>query len=363
MNTEIHSLLRLGLCPGIGNAYAQKLLTHFGSATAIFDASTKVLSTHIGTTRASHLKAAANEQRIQQELQFIARQEIKPLSILDSDYPQKLKEIPDAPYLLFYKGKTTLNARRQIAVIGSRKNTPYGKEITLELIKGLQEYNITVVSGMAYGIDGLAHRAALSGQLPTIGVLGHGLDRIYPSAHNAIAKEILQQGALLTEYWSETIPDRQNFPMRNRIVAGMTDATIVIETDIKGGAMITAKLALGYNREVFAVPGRVTDGRSLGCNYLIQTQIAQLVTSADDVLSFLGWKETQIKSPAQTKLFADLSAGETQILQLMDAKECIHIDELQLKSGMKSSGLANILLQLEVQGIISTLPGKRYKLN
>jgi len=241
----------------------------------------------------------------------------------------------------------------------------YGKEWTKHLIDSLKPYNITIVSGMAYGIDSTAHKQALYNDVPTIGVLAHGLDRIYPSIHERMAGEMLTDGGLLTEYRSYTTPDRQNFPLRNRIVAGMTAATIVVETDIKGGAMITAKLALGYDRDVMAVPGRVQDLKSSGCNYLIKTQMAQLVTDADDVLQMLGWKDEKPASPKsiQPQLFAHFNEKEHRVIDLIGHRDIVHIDELQLKSGIADSHLASLLLQLEFQEIVTALPGKRYKLN
>lgn len=365
MNKEIHALIRLGLIDGIGHAYARKLLEHFGAAAAVFEAGPKALASLLGAERAASIRNPVPERQIQEELQFIDRQDIKVLSVLDKDYPQKLRHIPDAPYLLFSKGLADLNAPRQLAIIGSRSHTAYGKEMTLELIRGLRAYGITIVSGMAYGIDVIAHKAAMEHQLPTLAVLAHGLDRVYPAAHSQVARELCTHGALLTEYRTGTRPDKPNFPMRNRIVAGMTDATIVMETDIKGGAMITAKLAFGYNREVFALPGRATDERSLGCNQLIRTQIAQLISSAEDVLHFMAWKDTVMKDQKaiQASLFKELSREEAGLVQWLRGKDWVHIDELQLKSGMNSSGLANTLLQLEFRELISSLPGKRYKLN
>ncbi|WP_222164982.1 DNA-processing protein DprA [Edaphocola aurantiacus] len=367
MNTETYSLLQLGMIEGIGDAYATQLLNHFLNARAIFGASFKELSTLVGTTKARNiLSCSENDASIENELDFMLRNEIIPISILDERYPQKLRSIPDAPYLIFFKGnEAALNSQRQLAIVGSRMLTAYGKEWTQYIVDALKPYNVTIVSGMAYGIDSVAHNQALKSNMSTIGVLAHGLDRIYPNVHERMASEMIAKGGLITEFKSQTIPERQHFPMRNRIVAGMTDATIVVETDVKGGAMITAKLAVGYNRDVMAIPGRVQDARSSGCNYLIKTQMAHLVTELEDVLQLMNWNDEDITSSRsiQQRLFTHCNEKEHKIIDLIGYKNTMHIDELQLKSGIDDSQLANLLLQLEFQDIVTVLPGKRYKLN
>lgn len=366
MKTETYSLLQLGMIKGIGNTCAINLLRHFQCAGAIFDASFKELNHLIGAQRARSLLSYTPDQfLIEREIAFTEEQDIRIISVLDDQYPEKLRNIPDAPYLLFYKGSALLNAPRQIAIVGTRAPSEHGKEWTKYIVEALQAYNITVVSGMAYGIDGIAHKQSLAHQIPTIGVLAHGLDRIYPNAHKRIGHDMLNAGGLLTEYWSQTIPERQNFPMRNRIVAGMTDATLVVETDVKGGAMITAKLALSYDRDVMAVPGRVKDLSSSGCNYLIKTQMAQLVCDVDDIVQIMGWDEPKATPVMniQPRLFMHCDEREHKVINLMQHRDMIHIDELQLKSGLRESQLANILLQLEFQDLVTALPGKRFKLN
>lgn len=366
MNTETYSLLQLGMIDGIGDAYAVQLLNHFQCAQAIFGASFKEINALVGSPKARNiLSDFKHSNSIKEELDFMQQNGIDAISILDDRYPQKLRNIPDAPYLIFFKGNAPLNNRRQLAIVGSRTPTDYGKEWTQNIVDAMKPYNVTIVSGMAYGIDSVAHKQALKNGMSTIGVLAHGLDRIYPKAHERLSTEMIATGGLITEYKSQTIPERQHFPMRNRIVAGMTDATIVVETDIKGGAMITAKLAVGYNRDVMAVPGRVQDNRSSGCNYLIKTQMAQLITGLDDVLALLGWDDGNIvpTKSIQQKLFIHCSDREHKIIDLMGYKDVMHIDELQLKSGIDDCQLANLLLQLEFQDIVTVLPGKRYKLN
>lgn len=366
MNTELYHLLALQHIKGIGDVLSRKLLEHFGSASAIFKASAKKLREvdNIDQQRLSLILKELNHKEIEREIKFMQEHEVTLHSIIDESYPSLLKQIPDAPYLLFSKGKAQLNPARPLAIVGTRNNTPQGKLFTEELIKELKKYQPTIVSGLAYGIDIIAHKAALENNLPTIGVLAHGLDRIYPPEHKNTASKMLEEGGLLTEFPSNTQPEKGNFPARNRIVAGMSLATLVIETNVKGGAMITAKLALSYNRDVFALPGRYNDPRSAGCHYLIQTNIAQLFTAASDIANFLNWdaKETKKQKAMQAKLFETFSANEQTLLNLLAQKEQVHVDELQIKTGFTSSALATLLLQLEFQNTITSLPGKRYAL-
>jgi DNA processing protein len=225
-----------------------------------------------------------------------------------ASFPKRLVQCEDAPIILYYKGTANLNAQKMLAIIGTRKNTEYGRKITEDLLEKLKEHQPLIISGLAVGIDIIAHKAAIQQKLPTIGVLAHGLDRIYPTNHRGTAKEMVLNGGLLTEYISGTNPDKQNFPMRNRIVAGLADATIVIETDIKGGSMITANLANGYNREVLAYPGSIYSNASSGCHHLIKTLKANIITDANDIVELLNWDTTTKKvKPTQRELFIELS--------------------------------------------------------
>jgi DNA processing protein len=266
--------------------------------------------------------------------------------------------------LLFYKGNADLNASRIVSIVGTRNHTVYGKSFTEKLVKDLAGENVLIVSGLAFGIDAIAHKAALKYGLPTVGAVGHGLDIIYPSENKGLAKEMVQEeGGIISEFFSGTKPDKHNFPLRNRIVAGLADATIVVETAVKGGSMITAKLADSYNRDVFAVPGRVDDSKSKGCNYLIQYNKAILLTDAKQLMQVMGWEEKKKENaPRQKELFIELSAEEKQVVQLIKEKDVVHIDEINLKSGLNSSTIAAAILNLELQNIIATLPGKMYKL-
>jgi DNA processing protein len=249
-----------------------------------------------------------------------------------------------------------------LAIIGTRKNTEYGAKMIDRMMEQFQVANdLVIVSGLALGIDGLAHKSALKNNMPTLGVVAHGLDIVYPSNHKKLAQEMLEKGGLLSEYPLKSKIELANFPMRNRIVAGLCDASIIVESDVKGGAMITSKLAIGYNREVFAFPGRSIDNRSAGCNELIKKNMAQLIESGDDVLKFMNWTNDQNKNKAkQTLLFTQLNEQEQLLIKLIQEKEMIHADELKLKSALSDSKLASYLLQLEMQNLIKSLPGKQY---
>lgn len=317
----------------------------------------------IGSVRAHSIKTFNDFKPAEDEIKFIEKYKIKPLFLTDKEYPQRLLNCYDSPTLVFYKGAADLNCSRVVAIVGTRSHTDYGKSFTEKLIRDLSDQGILIISGLAYGIDAIAHKAALKNNLPTLGVVGHGLDKMYPYDHASLAKDMVKHnGGILTEFFSGTKPDKHNFPLRNRIVAGLSDATVVVETHIKGGSMITAKLADAYNRDVFAVPGRTTDKYSSGCNHLIKYNKAILLTDADEMLDILGWKEKKKEARKQKELFIELSSEEKQVIQLLQEKESIHIDEINLKSGLSSSAAAAAILNLELQGVVTSMPGKMYKL-
>ncbi|HRN55260.1 MAG TPA: DNA-processing protein DprA [Agriterribacter sp.] len=352
------------MVPHIGDVHARELLQHFGSAQQIFAARKSSLDKFpgIGLVRSASIKAFSDFQRAEEELLFIERYNITVLRQTDAAYPQRLLHCYDAPSLLYYKGTADLNHHRIMAIIGTRSHTEYGKEMTGKIIEAIASHHVLVVSGLAYGIDALAHKAALKNKLSTTGVLAHGLDRIYPSAHKALAKEMTAHGGLLTDFMSGAKPDKQNFPKRNRIVAGMADATLVIETQLNGGSMITAELANNYNKDVFALPGKATDAKSAGCNYLIRSNKAALITSGKELLEFMNWSETPLKNKAiQKTLFAELTAEEKTILKIITEKETASIDDITPHCRFSSSMIAAAILNLELQGIITCLPGKIYK--
>ncbi len=357
--------IALTMVPQIGDVHASTLLQHFEFAEDIFSARRSDLDkiSGIGTVRAKSIKTFNNFKKAEAEIQFLEKYKIQVLTRRNQLYPKRLLHCYDAPSVLYYKGKADLNSSRILSVIGTRNHTEYGKEITERIIQDLAEYNVIIVSGLAYGIDADAHRAALKYALPTIGVLAHGLDRMYPPSHTSLAKEMTATGGLLTDFTSGTKPDKQNFPKRNRIVAAMADATLVIETGLEGGSMITAELANNYNKDVFAVPGRMTDQKSAGCNYLIKTNKAALITSGIDILDFMNWSNTSSKKVARQKeLFIDFSTDEQQIIKMLEEKTPLHIDEINLGCDLSSSSIAGAILNLELKGVISSLPGKMYKL-
>lgn len=348
----------------IGYRFGRRLLQVFGSAKAIFTAPLKQLKTldGMGEKKAAVFSQQPDLKRLNAEVDFIIKHNIQPIFITDDNYPDKLRECNDAPIMLYYKGTVSLKHPKMVAIVGSRDNTDYGARMTEELIEGLKQEDVIIVSGLALGIDVIAHRKALQAGIPTIGVVAHGLDTIYPPQHKHVAKEMIKQGGLLTEYLSNTIPDKYNFPMRNRIVAGLSDVTIVVETAKKGGAMITAKLATSYNRDVVAFPGRIIDKRSEGCNYLIRTNIAQLITCADDLLELMNWKSDDSKKVIQAKLFDHLTDEEMKIATILDDSEGMHIDELLLKSDFTPAQLSSLLLTMELAGSVKALPGKRFRM-
>lgn len=357
--------LSLTLVPNIGPVQA-KLLLQYCEPEEIFHAKKSFLEKieGIGPVRAESIKKFDDFYRAEEEIKFIEKYNITPLFITDPAYPKRLLNCFDPPTLLFYKGTADLNTEKLVAIIGSRSHTEYARQVTDKLVKDLAEQQVTVVSGLAYGVDGLAHKAAIKNNLPTVGVLAHGLNQIYPPEHAGLAKDMVAgNGGLLTEFGSHSKPDRHNFPARNRIVAGMCDATIVIETGIKGGSMITAELANNYNKDVFAIPGKVTDTKSAGCNYLIKNNKAILLTDGQQLAEIMGWQQQKKKvGGRQKKLFIEMGPDEKMIADILQEKEAVHIDEINARSGLSSSAVAAAILSLELQNVVLSLPGKQYQL-
>lgn len=358
--------LALTMIKGIGDITIRNLISHFGTTEEIFKARKQQLEAvpGIGVKTAELIINHSSFERAEKELKFIEKYKIQPLFITSDAYPKRLRNCVDAPVLLYFKGKANLNQQKVVAVVGTRNATAYGKAFCEELMSGLQHHGILVVSGLAYGIDVSAHQGALHQQLPTIGVLGHGLDRIYPAVHRRVAEQMLANGGLLTEFPSETNPDRQNFPKRNRIIAGMADAVIVVEATRTGGALITAEIANSYNKDVFAVPGRINDEYSDGCNFLIKTNRANMLTRAEDIEYMMGWFDGIVEKGTQApELPFNLSAEDQKIVEAIKKADAIAIDDLQVELGIPQSKLAMALLSLEMQSIIISLPGKVYRMN
>jgi len=364
MDNELMYKIAITKIPNIGNVHAKSLMQIFKEPAQIFNASKSQLEKieGIGSVRASAIKAFRDFDQCKKEIEFIQKHAIDALFFTDEKYPKRLLNCYDSPIMLYFKGSRHLNASKIISIVGTRSNSEYGKQICEKFISDLKLKDVLIVSGLAYGIDTIAHRAALNNNIETIGVLAHGLDRIYPTANKQLAKEMIFKGGLLTEFMSGTNPDKQNFPNRNRITAGICDALVVVETSKKGGSLITAELANDYNKDVFAFPGKVTDIKSEGCNKLIQLNKAHLITHANDLLEMMQWNE--IKSnvkKSSPKLFYDLNVEELEILEFFKQKTDWHIDELCIQSKMNNSKIAGVLLSLEMNGIINSLPGKIYR--
>jgi DNA processing protein len=358
----------LTLIPGIGPVQARILVQHFGNASAIFTSSIRQLQVieGIGELRAARIKEFRDFVTAEKEMNFITQNGIVPYFFTDEIYPKRLLNCYDAPVLFFFKGNASLNAKHVVTIVGSRKHTEYGRHLTDQLVSELAVHDVTIVSGLAYGIDALAHKAALKNNIPTIGILAHGLDQLYPPQHLSLAKEMMLNGGLLSEFRNGTSPDRHNFPSRNRIAAGIADATIVIETAAIGGSMITAEIAHSYNRDVFAFPGRATDQKSEGCNKLIRENKAALISNAADLLQMMGWHSSQKKiNDPQRRLFIELTEHEKLVVDLIDAEagRPLGIDEIQLRSQLPNSLIAIAILNLELKNVIVSLPGKSYQLS
>jgi len=364
LKNEKQALLNLGNLPKVGAVNAKTLIGYCGSAEAVFNEKKSALikipgiSEHIASTI---LKSKSNEI-VQKELGFMESNKINILPFYQNEYPKRLKQLIDSPLYLFTKGTMDFNQARVISIIGTRKNTAYGKEMTEQLIQGLKSHDIQIVSGLAYGIDGIAHKKANELSIANAAVLAHGLDLIYPKRHINLSQEILRKGgALITEHLSNTKMHPDLFPRRNRIVAGMCDACLVIESGTKGGSMITARISSKYNRTVFALPGRKGDTMSIGCNELIKKRKAFLCESADDLAHIMGWTEKKMPSSSQTSLFKELSTDEHHVVELLQSRK-LSYDELLVLSQIPMNKFTTLLIKLEMEGVIQSLPGKVYGL-
>ncbi len=365
MNDELLYQVALTRVPQVGDVVARALLQCFGSAREVFEAPKRRMEKieGIGEARIRSIKNFNGFKECEKEVRFIEKYHITPLFINQPDYPRRLLHCYDSPVLLYYKGTADLNAAKIISIVGTRNHTEYGKWFCNELIAGLKGQEIIVVSGLAYGIDTLAHKASIKNQLSTVGVLAHGLDTIYPSPNKILARQMTEQGGLLTEFGSGTKPDRENFPRRNRIVAGMCDAIVVVQSGLAGGSLITAELANGYNKEVFALPGRANDPKSEGCHYLIKSNKAILITCVEDLLSGMNWLEQGTRPTyQQAALFPGFGENELQVLKILEGGIPVLIDQIYANCNLNSSAIAAALLQLEMAGVARALPGKQYQL-
>lgn len=356
--------IALTMIPNIGDVLAKNLVSYCGTVEKVFKSKKRDLLRvpGIDEVRAKSILSFQHFKAAEEELTFIEKNKIRLLFYLDDDYPMRLKTISDCPVMLYTKGNMNLNTSRIIAIVGTRHASDYGKAFTETLVEDLKPFDTTIVSGLAYGIDICAHRAAVHHGIPTIGVLGHGLNRLYPAQHRSTAVKMMEQGGLITEFKSSDSFDRENFPKRNRIVAGLADATVVVESAVKGGALITAEIANSYNRDVYAVPGRVGDKYAEGCNYFIKSNKANLVECANDIAYLSGWIDKKSAPAKQKQLFVELSEQEKFIVSMVSDKLPLHVDEIARRSNLSASQLAAVLLTLEFKGVVLALPGKMYKL-
>ena len=366
MNKDLLYLIALTQIQGIGNIRAKSLINNFeNNLESLFTASLKNLLSieNIGTVLAQNF--ISQREKALEKATIIINESIADQVVIvaytSNEYPYYLKFCVDCPLVLYFKGSAlSLLQNKMLSIVGTRNATEYGKKITEQIVSELQHLDVVVVSGLAYGVDVMAHQKAIQLNIPTIGVLAHGLDIIYPSQHGKYAQEMLKNGGLLSEYPFHTKPDREHFPARNRIVAGLSEATIVVEAAKKGGALITANLADGYNREVFAVPGRIDDLYSEGCNYLIKNNRAQIYTNVKNIFTVLRW-EVEKSNTVQPQLFLELTPNEQIIYDLL-LKKPLHIDALCSHSDLSISEALNILFNLEMNGVVKSLPGKMYQI-
>ncbi len=353
--------------PGIGDINGRKIIDFCGGVEAVFKESKAHLMKVPGIgekTVAAIIKGREEAlRRAEREIEFIERFKIASYFCTDENYPHRLTQCVDAPMMLYFKGNANLNTAKILSVVGTRSATDYGRDCCMKIIDDLADLDVLIVSGLAHGIDTSAHKEALKNNLETVAVLAHGLDRIYPQVNRNLAQRMIEQGGLLTDYMSETNPDKENFPRRNRIIAGLADATLVVEAAIKGGALITADIANSYNRDVFAVPGKIGDKYSEGCNYFIKNNKAALVQSADDIKYLLGWDTQKKKAEAvQGKLFIKLEPDEETIVNLLMAQQQMSVDGICIELQIPTSRVAAALLNLEFEGIVKCMPGKIYGL-
>ena len=369
MKTQNHLkyLIALQQVSGVGNITARQLIAYLGSAEAIFKEKISNLRKvpGVGSLLSSKIREKNYLAKAEEELEFIEKYNIKAYSFLTKDYPKRLAQCEDSPLVLFQKGNSKLDQAIHISVVGTRKASQYGKHFCNRIISDLKENGLrpVIISGLAYGIDSCAHKTALENKLETWAVLGHGLDRIYPSQNTNLAKQILEGGSLITEFSHGAYPAPRNFISRNRIIAGLSDLTIIVESAKKGGSLVTADLAFGYNREVMAVPGRIGDSKSEGCNFLIKSHKASMLERFEDIAYTMGWnKKNKIDKGLQLNLFEELNSEQKQLYNWLKENDDSPIDKIIRLSGLAKNKIPALLLDLEFSNLISVLPGKRYRI-
>lgn len=355
----IHKAIALTQAPKVGPVTAKNLISFSGSINDIFTSKEKDLLKipRVNQSILNGIKSKDNLLKAEKEIDFIQKHKIDVHLFYNNSYPQRLKQCGDAPVLLFTKGVSDFNASKIISIVGTRNITEYGKSMCKSLIEGLSKHNAIIVSGLAFGVDSFAHKSAIENNLETYAILGHSLDSIYPQENTTLAKKIIHHGALITEFSRSAPIDKSNFVRRNRIIAGMSDATIIIESATKGGSLITAEYANSYNRDVFAVPGRSTDKYSQGCNKLIKINKAAVVESISDIEYIMNWEQ---KKEVQKKLFIDISNEEQHIINLFSKDEKLSLDTICAQSSQKINKILTTLLDLEFKGMVKSYPGNMY---
>lgn len=363
-DTELLNTLALMRVEGVGDIVAKRLINHLGSAEAVFKAKKAQITAieGIGEILYNNLKNTTVFALAEAEIKFIQKSGITPLYYLNPDYPERLRHCIDGPVLLFSSGNINLQSKKTISIVGTRQMTSYGADFCRKLIEDLAPLDPVIISGFAYGVDIHAHTIAMEQNLQTIGVVAHGLNQVYPKPHKKYVAKMEENGGFFTEFWSTSNPDKENFVRRNRIVAGLSEATIIIESADKGGSLITANVANDYNRDVFAVPGRVTDKYSMGCNNLIKSQRANLLTSAADLIYMLNWELEEKKSkPVQKQLFVMLEPDEQKVYDFLQKNGKELMDIIALECEMPVFRLSSLLLTMELKGVIRPLPGKLFE--
>jgi len=361
---ELLAFLRLQKTPSIGAILAKRLIASVGNAQDIFKENKKSLLkiNGIGSNAITNLFDDSNQRIAEQELHYITKNKIGYSCFLEDDFPQYLQHCIDAPILFFKKGTIDFSNERIISVVGTRKMTSYGQDFCQSLLQDLSVYNPVIVSGFAFGVDICAHQAAMNNHLQTIAVLAHGFDQIYPKAHQKYLDKVKENGGFVTEFFHDEDPLRVNFLKRNRIVAGISKATIIIESPSKGGSLVTADIANSYDKDVFAVPGRTNDEMSQGCNHLIRRNQAHLLQSSEDLVKMLNWDLIEIPKPQHSKQYLDLTENEQKIVDFLNTNTHQMIDIIALNTNIPVGQLATILLQLELKNMVKPLPGKIFTL-
>jgi DNA processing protein len=364
-DVQLKHKIALGLIPRIGDINARKLVSHFGCVEAIFNEPYRNLIKipGIGPGLAKYICDKSYLNTADKEAEYVTKNNIRTYFYLDNDYPFRLRQCDDSPVMFFFKGNCDLDSPKILSIVGTRNATTRGRELCGKIIEGLAagHKDLIIASGLAYGIDIASHKAALANNLQTIGVLAHGFKTIYPAIHASTAWSMVNNGGLLTDFFSDALPERNNFLKRNRIIAGLSDATLVIESGIKGGALVTADIANSYNRDVLAVPGRPDDQWSAGCNSLIRSNKAFLAECSDDIEYFLNWKPEKTKPAVQRSLFAELDETEKSVFELLVRQGELNIDTICRSLNIPVHKLSSLLLQMEFKGLVKCSPGNVYR--